>query len=430
MRKALTLAALCAASLAAISCRTTKSFDKLGAETERERPARNFKEEREAGRDEVQRYLLEEELKEVDVEKTVVYVDRPVYYPAGEKPEAPALKGKKAAQASTEEAVQEPTFFTAGTMVYDFDKDFTYEIYCQPFRVTDIILEPGEQVIEMPFLSEEKVWEVGAGVSREGNVDTQHFFMKPAYSGLITSFIIITDKRVYHMLLKSFKDCYMTQVKWKYPNTMPFNLMAGKLRGANGVGSLSQDSTGVDPMYLSFDYKMSYSIFKKPYWLPKRVYDDGRRTFIVMDETVLHMVTPVLFNKRNHMINYSVNKNIIVVPELIEKLTLRVGYQKVVIKKKSYREEDEARIPANPPKEDKAAPELEPPKKMMLHTNGFIKKEDPKKEEKKKEEPPAPQQPPAVYYDPYAGGAAVPWPAQAVPAQPVPAQPVQQGGAQ
>ena len=111
-----------------------------------------------------------------------------------------------------------------GTMCYDFDPDFTYEIYCQPYRVTDIQLEPGEQVIEMPFLSESKDWEIGAGVSRVGGIDTQHFFLKPEYSGLESSFIIITDKRVYHLMLKSFKDISMTQVKWEYSNTMPFAL--------------------------------------------------------------------------------------------------------------------------------------------------------------------------------------------------------------
>lgn len=391
-------------ALALASCRTTKSFDSLGAETERTRPVRNFKEEKRQNYNEIQQVLLEEELKEVDVEKTVVYVDRPVYYPADEKLDMPSLKGTDAAKASTKAAAQEPSFFTGGTMYYDFDKDFTYEIYCQPYRVTDIILEPGEQVIEMPFLSEEKVWEVGAGVSREGNVDTQHFFMKPAYSGLTTAFILITDRRVYHMLLKSFKDCWMTQVKWKYPNTMPFNLMSGKLRGSEAVGAVSQDSTGVDPAFLSFDYKMSYSLFKKPYWLPKRVYDDGRRTFIVMDETVLHMVTPVLFNKRNHMINYAVNKNIIVIPELIEKVTLRVGLQKVVIKKKSYRKEDEAKIPKSAA-EDAAPPSLESQRKPMLHTNGFIRKEEEKKEEKKEKK--APEAAPAP--NPYSG-AAVPAP--------------------
>ena len=295
----------------------------------------NIEQEREANELEIQEYLVEERLKEVDIEKTVVYVEKPVYYPADEKLDKPTLTGKAAAQESTKSSMQTPSKWTHGTMFYDFDPDFTYEIYCQPYRVTDIQLEPGEQVIEMPFLSESKVWEIGAGVSRVGGIDTQHFFLKPAYSGLETSFIIITDKRVYHLMLKSFKDTYMTQVKWEYPNTMPFNLYSDTL---GQVGTMSKQTHSVDPAFLSFDYKMYYSLFKKPYWLPLRVYDDGKKTYIVMDQTVLHMTTPVLFNKRNERINYSVNKNLIVINELIEKVTLRVGKDKVTIKKKNYKE--------------------------------------------------------------------------------------------
>lgn len=321
-----------------ISCRSV-DFDRTGAESVKEDSFfRDAEQEQKASYDEVQEYLVQERLKEVDVPKTVVYVEKPVYYPAGESAgsDRPALKGKEAAAASTKEAQQVPEQYTGGTMYYDFDADFTYEIYCQPYRVTDLVLEPGEQVIEMPFLSEEKVWEIGAGVSRSGSIDTQHFFLKPAYSGLVTSFIIITDKRVYHFILKSFKDCYMTQVKFKYPGAMPFNLKTDAMNGE--VNRLSKETVGVDPAFLSFDYKMSYSVFKKPYWLPLRVYDDGKHTYIVMNETVLHMASPVLFNHKNERINYSVNRNLIIVNELIEKVTMRVGREKVTIRKKFYRE--------------------------------------------------------------------------------------------
>ena len=269
--------------------------------------------------DKVQEYLIQERLKEIDIPKTVVYIEKPVYYPATVASDRPTKTGKEAAKESTAQSIQVPSQWTGGTMYYDFDSDFTYEIYCQPYRVTDLLLEPGEQVIEMPFLSEEKVWEIGAGVSRQNGVDTQHFFLKPAYSGLTTSFIIITDKRVYHMLLKSYKDVYMTQVKWKYPNTMPFTI---KTDAMEKVNKMSKETTAVDPAFLSFDYKMSYSVFKKPYWLPTRVYDDGKHTYIVMNETVLHMTSPVVFNNKNERINYSVNKNLIVLNELIEKVTL------------------------------------------------------------------------------------------------------------
>ena len=335
----------CAVSVIYFSSCQSIDFEKLGTASEVEEKVYSDQEkELSANYDEVQEYLIQEQLKEIDIPKTVVYIEKPVYYPVGEsaKSDRPEKTGKDAAKASTEESLQTPSQWTGGTMYYDFDSDFTYEIYCQPYRVTDLILEPGEQVIEMPFLSEEKVWEIGAGVSRNGNIDTQHFFLKPAFSGLITSFIIITDKRVYHLLLKSYKDCYMTQVKWKYPNTMPFNLKTDAMN--ERVNKMSIETTAVDPAYLSFDYIMNYSAFKKPYWLPTRVYDDGKKTYIVMNETVLHMTSPVLFNHKDERINYSVNKNLIIINELIEKVTMRVGKEKVTIKKKYYKEPKDVKV--------------------------------------------------------------------------------------
>ena len=290
---------------------------------------------------EYERYLYEEKLNDVDMEKTIVYVDRPVYVPADETPEK-IPTGKDAVKKSTEGAIVSPKKYVRGAMYYDFDEDFTYEIYCQAYRTTDIVLEPGEQVLEMPFLSENQVWEIGAGVSRQGNKDVQHFFLKPSYSGLTTSMIIITDKRIYHLMLKSFKDAYMSIVKWNYPSSMPMTIKSDAMYAASNGSRQTIDgkimSDEGDFVYPSFDYKMRYSLYKKPIWLPTMVYDDGRRTYIRMNETVLNREAPVLFNKKNEVINYRVKGNTIIIDNLIEKVTLMRKNQKVVITKKKYKE--------------------------------------------------------------------------------------------
>lgn len=328
--KKVVLLNLCLISILFTGCKTVK-FDKIGSESYAEKDGLSSLDAQEdMNLDELEMLAIEEELKEVDIPKTIVYVEKPVYRPV--QVEEKKVTGKEAVKKSTEAAQVEPERFIRGTMYFDYDEDSEFEIYCQPYRVTDIWLEPGEQVIEMPFLSEEKVWEIGAGVSRVNGQDTQHFFLKPAYSNLITSFIIITDRRVYHMKLMSFKDYYISQVKFKYPNTMPFKLVGG----SSDVNKLGTDRLKVDPRFLSFDYKMTYSIFKKPYWLPTRVYDDGEKTYIEMNETVLHMASPVLMNHRNERINYFVDGNLIVINELIEKVTLRIGKQKVTVKKRNY----------------------------------------------------------------------------------------------
>jgi type IV secretion system protein VirB9 len=296
----------------------------------------SLEEEIRADEQEQHRIFVEEELKTLDVEKTIVYVDRPVYSPV--EPENQPLEPKDAVARSLSNALQVPLKFVNGVMYYPWDETFVYEIHTQPYRTTDIILEPGEEVLEMPFLSEEKVWEIGAGVSRKNGLDVQHFFAKPSISGLTTSMIIITDRRVYHLILKSFRDRYMVMVQWNYPPAMPFHVKSDSLNSAN---TLNRDLTLVDPAFLSFDYRMTYSIFRKPAWLPVRVYDDGRKTYIQLNERVLHTESPVLFNRRNERINYRVHKNLIIIDELIEKVTLRRGNEKVTVYKKRYARQQE-----------------------------------------------------------------------------------------
>ena len=318
-----------------ISCQSVNFDEPISAEKEKG-DSKSLQEEQKNNEKQMEEAVVLEELKEVDIEKTVVYVEKPVYYPIEEKPAMPA-SGKSAAQSSITQAIQSPQKFTGGTMYYDFDESFIYEIYCQPYRITSIELEPGEMVLENPFLSESQVWEIGAGVAQKNGQDVQLFFLKPDRSNLITTMIIITNRRIYHFLLKSFKDCFMAMVKFEYPNTLPYNIKMDAIN--DRINARKDEAALVDPRFLSFDYKMTYSIFKKPIWLPKRVYDDGRRTYIELNELVLHSESPVLFNKRNERINYRVQKNLIIIDELIEKVTLRRAKEKVVIMKKDYKEE-------------------------------------------------------------------------------------------
>jgi type IV secretion system protein VirB9 len=332
MKKAIIPLVLAASVLS--SCRTVQ-FDASpeGKPFEPVEGIYSLEDEEKRNEQELEEILIEEELKEVDVERTVVYVDRPVYSPApGE--EAPKLAGTAAVQESAKAAIQVPLKYSGGMMYYPWDET-VYEIHTMPFRTTDIQLEPGEQVLEMPFLSEEKVCEIGAGVSRKGGQDVQHFFVKPSYANLTTSMIIITDRRVYHLLLKSFKDTFMVMVQWEYPPSMPFTVKTEAMN--RRVRELSADALSVNPEFLSFDYKMSYSLFRKPLWLPKRVYDDGRKTYIELDEQMLHAESPVIFKGRNERINYRVRNNLVIIDELIEEITLRRGKEKVTITKKKYR---------------------------------------------------------------------------------------------
>lgn len=331
------------------SCSTTKDLETLNNNTSDNSVSEGVNNQEELERkneEELKDILVAEEMKVVDVEQTVVYIDRPVYVPES-KSDPNTERGNKtgidAVVDSQKRATVKPEQYKLGTFYYQYSENLVYEIYAQPFHLTDIVLEKGEVVTATPLFSEdESVWELTAGVAKDEYTgeDVQHLFVKPAYSNLDSSLIIITDRRVYHFRVKSFSNTHMAIVKFTYPASK--NQWAKKESKTNEtVNDYIHIS---NPELLSFDYKMKYSIWKKPEFLPKRVYDDGAYTYIQVDEIVLQKKLPIVFNEKNEIVNYSVKKNVFVIPRLINKITLRLGKEKVTIEKKKISKKTAAEI--------------------------------------------------------------------------------------
>ena len=60
-----------------------------------------------------------------------------------------------------------PSDYSHAARIYDYDPDQVYEVYCQVLRTTDLYLEPGEVVIDSPFVSDSERWIIGAGVNQQ-----------------------------------------------------------------------------------------------------------------------------------------------------------------------------------------------------------------------------------------------------------------------
>lgn len=341
------------ASFLLISCNTTKDMEAMYDEEtkveQKETVVKSEEELEQMNEAEMKGIFIQEEAKVQDVENTVVFVDRPVYIPA-DKSDPNLEKGNKigydAVTESQKRSTISPELYNKGTFFYQYNENLVYEVYAQPYHLTDIILERGEVVTGTPLLSEdEAVWELTAGVSKDplSGEDIQHLFIKPAYSKLDSSLVIITDRRVYHFRIKSFANAYMSMVKFTYPQVK--NQWAKKK--VDSAVEVENDFVRIsNPEFLSFDYKMKYSMWRKPEFLPKRVYDDGASTYIQVDDIVLQKKLPVIFNEKNEIVNYSVKKNVFVIPRLINKVTLRLGKEKVEVTKKKTSSKKAAEIEA------------------------------------------------------------------------------------
>jgi type IV secretion system protein VirB9 len=278
----------------------------------------------------------------VIVEKRI-YVEKPIYYPETAE-RTPPSAGDSVRQALSQ-GVMRPKDYNGALMLYDYDASLVYQVYSMPLRVTDIYLEPGEKLIEQPFCGDTSRWNVGGGVSKTAGVDTQHLYLKPSEEGLETTLIINTDRRIYHLIIKSFKDTFMLAVMWHYPGLgMPLDFLSKDSQrndGPTGAGSKSSDQSesspsavAIDPVLMSSDYTVSYPKGNPPQWLPTLVLDDGAKTYIVLPDTVIHHELPAAFGENGEIVNFRVKDNVIVIDRLLRKVQLRLRDVTVEIKKK------------------------------------------------------------------------------------------------
>jgi len=267
----------------------------------------------------------------------IVYVDRPVFVPPQEASPKPPASGVTSVQESNQKGIIKPQDYSHAAIVYVYNPDEVYEVFAMPLRVCDLIMEVNEHLSEAPYISDSERWFVGAGVSYENGNPVQHVYIKPELPGISASLIINTDRRVYRIILRSYKETHMPLVRWRYNNGMPNNYIPApqsKPTGNNGSPSNENTFTGIDPRYLSFNYRVTYSFFSKPVWLPNLVFDDGSKTFIQFPDLVLQREMPSVFEHRKDIVNYRVTGNLIVIDKLIEEITVKIGRTEISVIKK------------------------------------------------------------------------------------------------
>ena len=159
--------------------------------------------------------------------------------------------------------------------VYPFSDGALYQVYAAPGEITDIALEPGEQLVGSgPVAAGDTVrWIIGDTESGTGAAKRVHILVKPTRPDLVTNLVINTDRRTYHLELRSDDKTYMASVSWLYPQDQ---LIA--LRRQNAAADAATPIvTGIDINALNFRYRIEGD---NPAWRPLRAFDDGRQVFI------------------------------------------------------------------------------------------------------------------------------------------------------
>jgi type IV secretion system protein TrbG len=248
-------------------------------------------------------------------------LERSTPSPPSVKPLTPA----KAVEAGRSRALVEPSAdgFINAIQVYPYTEGALYRLYASPGQVSDIALEPGEALVSVSA-GDTVRWIVGDTSSGAGETTRVHVLVKPVDIGVRTNLMIATDRRTYHLELESVKSAYMAALSWRYSQD-ELNALT-KSERASPDGRTLTTASGVDLAALNFDYRLSGG---KPDCTPVRVFDDGRRVFIQMPDSVTTTDLPPLFVRgeggKAELVNYRVRNNTYIVDQLFDAAELRLG---------------------------------------------------------------------------------------------------------
>lgn len=228
------------------------------------------------------------------------------------------------------DAVQNPTsdgYFNA-VMKYDYDPGTLYQVYCAPLKLTDIQMQPGEEILGNPAAGDTVRWIMGIGKSMENGVAQQHLYIKPTRTDLYTTLSVNTNKRSYHIELHSYKDTYMAAVNWRYPQEELEVIK--KQAEAEEESQKIVTATNIDINNLNFSYAVKIYKGESPSWKPFMVFDDGKKVFIRFPKGMLVREAPALFvlsdtKDETQLVNYRVKNEFYIVDRLFKQAELRLG---------------------------------------------------------------------------------------------------------
>jgi P-type conjugative transfer protein TrbG len=208
--------------------------------------------------------------------------------------------------------------------VYPYTVGALYQVYTAPGQVTDIALQEGEQLVGSgPVAAGDTVrWIIGDAESGTGATKRVHIAVKPTRPDIVTNLIINTDRRTYHLELRSTEKTYMASVSWQYPQDQ---LIA--LRRQN---TIAEAAAPVEADFrlaaLNFRYEIEGDA---PPWRPLRAFDDGTKIFIEFPRGIGQGEMPPLFvlgpDGGAELVNYRARQNYYIVDRLFAAAELRLG---------------------------------------------------------------------------------------------------------
>lgn len=218
------------------------------------------------------------------------------------------------------------TAYKAGLVTFAYGSGIP-TVVCALLELTDLAFEKGESILSVQ-LGDSVRWNIESAISGSANDSVEHLIVKPLEAGLKTSMLITTDRRTYHIRLKSTEADFMPAVVFSYPNSLKlpskkhygddsylqytsnydsnedhndYSETNSSLKYYSSVQNVSYEGNSRPALNVAATYNDStqrrnynYSVDGDSKIIPQNVYDDGKRTFIVMNNPINLSYLPVL----------------------------------------------------------------------------------------------------------------------------------------
>lgn len=219
-----------------------------------------------------------------------------------------------------------PSRGSDGSVVYPYGRGLPV-LVCAPLRVCFIEFEPGEKITGEPVIGDSLRWLVSPGLYGGVNEGTQVVIVKPQDPNIETNLLVMTDRRPYYIRLVSSESEYVSRVAFRYPEDNSNRWMATVPPAPEAQPKVLPAIIATER--LNFGYRVSGG---DEHIRPRRVYDDGAKTFLQMPPTMENREAPALLvvgsDGKGIMTNYRVVNGTYIVDALFDKAQLRIGTKK------------------------------------------------------------------------------------------------------
>ncbi len=247
------------------------------------------------------------------------------------KENAPLGRKSRKAVTLAEEWINKPVLPSVeekdGWVVYTFGATLPI-VVCRPLRVCVLRLEPGEKIIDPPQAGDKVNWKITPSEAKSERAP--HIYIKPLDSGLTTNLVIMTDKRTYVVCLKSRNDKYTPLVSFRYPENEDRQWVA-HIEKQTRLEKENQQNNRFRSGNITFnaeDLDFNYSVEGEARWKPRRVFNDGVKTYIKMPEIMKMYEAPVLLtinDGKEALVNYRLNDDLFTVDQIFDSAILISG---------------------------------------------------------------------------------------------------------